>query len=70
MDPWNHGDTDAVVAFSTNELTALCPITGQPDFYEPTLSYHPGAFLIDAAGETAPLAICRAALALAPTSLP
>ena len=31
---------------------------------------HPGTFLIDAAGETAPLAICRAALALAPTSQP
>ncbi len=47
MAPWNHGDTDAVVEFSTNELTGLCPITGRPDFYEPTLSYHPGAFLIE-----------------------
>jgi 7-cyano-7-deazaguanine reductase len=45
--PWNHGDTDAVVEFSTNELRALCPIAGQPDFYEPTLSYHPGVFLIE-----------------------
>ena len=45
--PWSHGDTDAVVEFTTNELTALCPITGQPDFYEPTLSYHPGACLIE-----------------------
>ena len=25
--PWSHGDTDAVVEFTTNELTATCPIT-------------------------------------------
>ena len=29
-----HGTTDAVVEFATNELTATCPITSQPDFYE------------------------------------
>jgi len=45
--PWNHGDTDAVVEFSTNELTVLCPITGQPDSYELTLRYHPVASLIE-----------------------
>jgi 7-cyano-7-deazaguanine reductase len=45
--PWSHGDTDAVVEFTTNELTALCPITGQPDFYELTLNYRPGGFLIE-----------------------
>ena len=39
--PWSHGNTDAVVEFTTNELTATCPITGQPDFYELKLSYRP-----------------------------
>ena len=45
--PWKHGDTDAVVEFSTNELTAICPITGQPDFYELKLSYRPGQRLLE-----------------------
>lgn len=45
--PWSHGDTDAKVVFTTNELTALCPITGQPDFYELELSYRPKASLIE-----------------------
>lgn len=44
---WCHADTDAVVEFSTNELTAVCPITGQPDFYELTLSYRPRARLLE-----------------------
>ena len=45
--PWSHSDTDAVVEFTTNELTALCPITGQPDFYELELSYRPKGSLIE-----------------------
>jgi 7-cyano-7-deazaguanine reductase len=45
--PWSHGDTDAVVEFTTNELTATCPITGQPDFYELKLSYRPREALIE-----------------------
>lgn len=45
--PWSHGDTDATVEFTTNELTALCPITGQPDFYELALTYRPNASLIE-----------------------
>ena len=45
--PWSHGDTDAVVEFTTNELTALCPITGQPDFYELKLDYRPKESLIE-----------------------
>ncbi len=45
--PWSHGDTDAVVEFTTNELTATCPITGQPDFYELKLSYRPKGSLIE-----------------------
>ena len=45
--PWNHADTDTVVEFSTDELTAICPVTGQPDFYELKLSYRPGAQLLE-----------------------
>jgi 7-cyano-7-deazaguanine reductase len=45
--PWEHDGTDAVVEFSTNELTALCPITGQPDFYELKLSYRPRRRLLE-----------------------
>jgi 7-cyano-7-deazaguanine reductase len=45
--PWGHGNTDALVEFVTNELTATCPITGQPDFYELKLSYRPKASLIE-----------------------
>ena len=45
--PWSHGDTDAVVEFTTNELTATCPITGQPDFYELKLTYRPKGSLIE-----------------------
>ena len=44
---WRHADTDAVVEFSTNELTAVCPVTGQPDFYELKLSYRPGTRLLE-----------------------
>jgi len=45
--PWGHGDTDATVEFTTNELTATCPITGQPDFYELNLGYRPKESLIE-----------------------
>ena len=45
--PWSHGETDATVEFTTDELTATCPITGQPDFYELELSYRPGGSLIE-----------------------
>jgi 7-cyano-7-deazaguanine reductase len=45
--PWGRGDTDAVVEFTTNELTATCPITGQPDFYGLKLSYRPKESLIE-----------------------
>jgi len=45
--PWSHGNTDAVVEVTTNELTAKCPITGQPDFYELKLSYRPKESLIE-----------------------
>jgi hypothetical protein len=45
--PWSHGNTDAVVEFTTNELTATYPITAQPDFYELKLSYRPKGWLIE-----------------------
>jgi 7-cyano-7-deazaguanine reductase len=45
--PWNHPDTDAQVELSTNELTAICPMTGQPDYYELKLSYRPGTQLLE-----------------------
>ena len=45
--PWCHENTDCVVEFTTNELTATCPITGQPDFYELKLSYRPKGWLIE-----------------------
>ena len=45
--PWNHAGADAVVEFSTNELTAICPVTEQPDFYELKLSYRPGTRLLE-----------------------
>ena len=45
--PWSHGDTDATVEFTTNELTATCPITGQPDFYELKFGYRPKEALIE-----------------------
>src|ERR671917_1602436 len=45
--PWNHVGADVVVEFSTNELTAICPVTEQPDFYELKLSYRPGTRLLE-----------------------
>ncbi len=45
--PWNHADTDATVEFSTKELTAICPVTGQPDFYELKLTYRPRSRLLE-----------------------
>jgi 7-cyano-7-deazaguanine reductase len=44
---WDHAGTDALVELSTNELTATCPVTGQPDFYELKLSYRPGERLLE-----------------------
>ena len=45
--PWGHEEADATVEFTTNELTATCPITGQPDFYELKLSYRPKGSLLE-----------------------
>jgi 7-cyano-7-deazaguanine reductase len=32
----------AVVELVSDELTAVCPITGQPDFYTAAIEYRPG----------------------------
>ncbi|MDP9426628.1 MAG: preQ(1) synthase [Actinomycetota bacterium] len=45
--PWNHPGMDATVEFTTDELTAICPVTGQPDFYDLKLSYRPRAKLLE-----------------------
>ncbi len=45
--PWNHADTDTLVEFSTNELTAICPVTGQPDFATLVIDYVPGPWLVE-----------------------
>ena len=45
--PWEHGASGALVEFTTGELTAVCPITGQPDFYDLKLTYRPRLALIE-----------------------
>ncbi len=34
-------DREYKVTFATHEVTSLCPITGQPDFYRITITYIP-----------------------------
>jgi len=36
-----------VVQFQTDEVTALCPITSQPDFYEVRITYIPDKWCIE-----------------------
>ena len=36
-----HPDREYKVTFTTREVTSLCPITGQPDFYRITITYIP-----------------------------
>ena len=45
--PRTHGDSDAMVEFITNELTAICPVPGQPDFYELKMGYRPRERLVE-----------------------
>ena len=35
------------VEMTSDELTAVCPVTGQPDLYEATIEYWPVAFCIE-----------------------
>ena len=36
-----HPDREYEVTFTTQEVTSLCPITGQPDFYQVKITYTP-----------------------------
>jgi len=55
-----HAGSDAYVGLETfpnpgvervelvsDELTAICPITGQPDFYTATIDYRPGSLCLE-----------------------
>ena len=42
-----HPDSDYFVKFNCPEFTSLCPITGQPDFAEITISYVPDEKLVE-----------------------
>jgi 7-cyano-7-deazaguanine reductase len=35
------------VEMTSDELTAVCPITGQPDFYVATIAYEPAALCLE-----------------------
>jgi 7-cyano-7-deazaguanine reductase len=37
----------ARVEMTSDELTAVCPITGQPDMYVATIAYEPGALCLE-----------------------
>jgi 7-cyano-7-deazaguanine reductase len=45
--PNPHPDVDYVVRFAVPEFTALCPITGQPDFAHLVIDYVPGEWMIE-----------------------
>ena len=40
-------DRQYKVTFTTQEVTSLCPITGQPDFYRITITYIPGRHCLE-----------------------
>ena len=45
--PNPHPDTPYLVRFTAPEFTALCPITGQPDFAHLVIDYVPERFLVE-----------------------
>ena len=45
--PNPHSDTDYIARFTAPEFTALCPITGQPDFAHLAIDYAPGRWLLE-----------------------
>jgi 7-cyano-7-deazaguanine reductase len=45
--PNPHPDTHYVARFTMPEFTALCPITGQPDFAHFVIEYVPNKFLVE-----------------------
>ena len=42
-----HPDTDYLIRFTVPEFTALCPITGQPDFAHLVIDYVPDQWMIE-----------------------
>jgi 7-cyano-7-deazaguanine reductase len=45
--PNPHPDTNYIARFTAPEFTAICPVTGQPDFAILVIDYLPGAWLIE-----------------------
>ncbi len=45
--PNPHPGTDYVARFTCPEFTALCPVTGQPDFAHLVIDYVPGGWLVE-----------------------
>jgi 7-cyano-7-deazaguanine reductase len=45
--PNKHSGRDYRVVLETSEFTALCPITGQPDFGTITISYVPDKLIVE-----------------------
>lgn len=45
--PNPHPDRDYMVEIESPEFTALCPVTGQPDFATITLKYIPGPSIVE-----------------------
>ena len=45
--PNPHSDTFYVARFTAPEFTALCPVTGQPDFAHLVIDYVPNAHLVE-----------------------
>lgn len=42
-----HADTHYLARFTAPEFTALCPVTGQPDFAHLVIDYVPAAYLVE-----------------------
>ncbi|MFS1511997.1 preQ(1) synthase [Chengkuizengella sp. SCS-71B] len=42
-----HPDREYVVEIKCPEFTALCPVTGQPDFATITFKYVPGPYIVE-----------------------
>ena len=40
-------DREYTVTFDTSEVTSLCPVTGQPDFYRITITYRPNRHCLE-----------------------
>ena len=45
--PNPHQETDYLIRFTAPEFTALCPVTGQPDFAHLVIDYVPKAVIVE-----------------------